>query len=221
MSLILEALRKSEAERRRGQAPGLFVEQVPVAVRRPSRRPAWIWVLPVLLVGVVAAWAWREWPRDSAQASAPMSGAVDEITAAPPATTTPPLIGTVSGSPPAPTAAPAPAPVAKAPTIPDEPMRATPSPRAPAMPLDKTLEPAAEESLPRLAELPASDRGQLPPLKLSMHVYADEPAQRFVILDGQRLHEGASPAAGVVLEQIRRDGLVLSVNGRRVLLARP
>ncbi|WP_146907237.1 general secretion pathway protein GspB [Arenimonas daejeonensis] len=86
---------------------------------------------------------------------------------------------------------------------------------------DTTPGDTTDDPLPRLAELPASDRAQLPPLKLSMHVYAEDPAQRFVILDGKRLHEGASPAAGLVLEQIRRDGLVLSVNGQRVLLARP
>jgi general secretion pathway protein B len=79
----------------------------------------------------------------------------------------------------------------------------------------------SEPPLPSLAQLPADERARLPPLKLSMHVYGDDPAQRFVILDGQRLGEGASPAAGVVLEQIRRDGLVLSVNGQRLLLARP
>jgi general secretion pathway protein B len=77
------------------------------------------------------------------------------------------------------------------------------------------------EALPSLASLDAGTRSQLPPLKLSMHVYAEEPAQRFVILDGRRLGEGASPHAGVVLEEIRRDGLVLSVDGRRLLLARP
>jgi general secretion pathway protein B len=75
--------------------------------------------------------------------------------------------------------------------------------------------------VPGLAALPASERAALPPLKLSMHVFADDPAKRFVILDGQRLGQGSSPAAGVVLEEIRRDGLVLSVNGQRLLLARP
>jgi len=81
--------------------------------------------------------------------------------------------------------------------------------------------PAPAAYLPGLEALAAADRAALPPLKLSMHVYADTPAQRFVILDGQRLGEGASPASGVVLEEIRRDGLVLSVNGQRLLLARP
>ena len=67
----------------------------------------------------------------------------------------------------------------------------------------------------------ASIHVTLPPLKLSMHVFADEPAQRFVILDGRRQGEGASPAAGVVIEEIRRDGVVLSASGRRLLLPRP
>ncbi len=75
--------------------------------------------------------------------------------------------------------------------------------------------------LPTLAQLSAGARAQLPPLKLSMHVYAATPAQRFVILDGQRLGEGASPAPGVVVQEIRRDGLVLSVNGEAMLLTRP
>ena len=41
MSLILEALRRSEAERQRGKAPGLFVEQQALARRRRRQAPAW------------------------------------------------------------------------------------------------------------------------------------------------------------------------------------
>lgn len=80
---------------------------------------------------------------------------------------------------------------------------------------------AASEILPRLADLPAAERNALPALKLSMHVYADDPAQRFVILDGRRQAEGAALADGVVLAEIRRDGLVLDAHGRRLLLPRP
>ena len=84
-----------------------------------------------------------------------------------------------------------------------------------------TADSAVDPPLPGLASLPASERAALPPLKLSMHVYSEEPARRFVIVDGQRLVEGAAPAPGIVVEAIRRDGAVLAVNGRRVLLARP
>lgn len=54
-----------------------------------------------------------------------------------------------------------------------------------------------------------------------MHVYADEPGQRFVILDGRRHAEGAVVADGLVVQEIRRDGVVLSLNGRALLLPRP
>lgn len=300
MSLILEALRKSEAERQRGQAPGLFVEQVPATRKRRARKPAWAWGLGVLLAMVVAAWGWREFARGAVDGASPTPSAgpgiaadalpaadsaapqEDPWSATPPesaANTSPPVERTSPQDVPAstrpaeiaasrlpaepsgttqdnaasvpsavvPSAEPAqaatttarePAPAWGAPqsrqiVLPAATGETAPSPAATAstgtppadvVPLDdpaSTTGAAAEEYVPRLAELPASDRAQLPPLKLSMHVYADDPAQRFVILDGKRLQEGASPAAGVVLERIRRDGLVLSVNGRRVLLARP
>ncbi|HEY9143094.1 MAG TPA: general secretion pathway protein GspB, partial [Arenimonas sp.] len=80
---------------------------------------------------------------------------------------------------------------------------------------------APTPTLPRLADLPAAERNALPPLKITMHVFADDPAQRFVILDGRRHAEGATPVDGVVIREIRRDGLVLSLRGRDVLLPRP
>ena len=45
MSLILEALRKSEAERRRGQAPDLYAELPPVARMQRQPVPVWLWVV--------------------------------------------------------------------------------------------------------------------------------------------------------------------------------
>ena len=50
MSLILDALRKSEAERRRGQAPSLY-SGLPVLTTR--QRPSWLRVLPWVVAGVL------------------------------------------------------------------------------------------------------------------------------------------------------------------------
>lgn len=73
----------------------------------------------------------------------------------------------------------------------------------------------ADTGAQRLADLGTEERQQLPPLKLSMHMWNDAPAQRFVILDGQRLGEGDRIGEAVV-EQITRDGAILAWNGRRL-----
>ena len=197
MSLILEALKKSEAERQRGKAPGLFVEQAVAPVRGRQRTPGWAYALGVLLVVVVGVLVWREWSRaDTTAVGAPPPQPSPAREAASPD------IARV----PAPVPAPAPRPVpAQTPT------------QAPTI----TELPEPTNTLPRLTDLPASERNALPPLKITMHVYADEPSQRFVILDGRRHGEGANPADGVVIQEIRRDGLVLSLRGRDVLLPRP
>lgn len=79
----------------------------------------------------------------------------------------------------------------------------------------------APPSLPSLASLPAGQRQHLPPLRLSMHVYDARPEARFVLIDGKRLQRGDDIAAGLVLEDIRPDGVVIRYNGQRFLLQRP
>jgi len=72
-----------------------------------------------------------------------------------------------------------------------------------------------------LAALPAAERQGLPALRITMHVFAAQPAQRFAIIDGHRVAEGALLGDGVVLTEITRAGVILDLHGRRVLVARP
>lgn len=64
-------------------------------------------------------------------------------------------------------------------------------------------------------ELPADVQRDLPKLAISGGVYSDNPAQRMLIVNGQVVGEGAEPAPGVVLEQIRSKTAVLKFRGYR------
>ncbi|HET6603347.1 MAG TPA: general secretion pathway protein GspB [Xanthomonadaceae bacterium] len=255
MSLILEALKKSEAERRLGQAPGLLSPTPRISHRRPA---PWILVsvAVVALAGVLAsAWwlgrsgAWAPEPathtdpapapaqRTVATSPEPTPAAAPEQIAPPPrrqhnaaastdpATRRPPHPDpSLAGSVPAPaaTATPAAAGDRSGSTEPDP--STSPATSPPAYEPESAA-PAADvppiEALPTLRELAAAERAALPPLSITMHVYAQVPARRFVLIDGRRRSEGDRLAEGLVLEQIRRDGAVLNLRGRRFLLPRP
>lgn len=71
-----------------------------------------------------------------------------------------------------------------------------------------------------VADLAPPMRGGLPPLRLSMHVFAEDAARRFAIVDGARLREGEALAEGLQVLEIRRDGLRLAWQGRVLWLPR-
>lgn len=240
MSLILDALRKSEAERRRGQAPDMY-SATPISLSSRRIDPLRLWPVLVfaLLVAIAGVVFWRG-PASTPAATAPAPAAADattderdEVAAAIAADrlANPPSAGAPTNPPPrkadasdatrtAATTSPLPAPDAGQPA-------SSPSPAFAPLPPVTNAAPSAgqdagddEPAPPSLAVLDGSERAALPPLKLSMHVWASEPARRFAIVDGQRVTEGSSLGAGVVA-QIRRDGVVLEIGGRRFLLPRP
>lgn len=250
MSLILEALRKSEAERRRGEVPGLRVELPPLAPRARRGMPAWAWfaLAGVALAPVLAFVVLRG--VDPAPAD-PVRGAASQDTAAPvdarPAgaaatadvdagmDTLPRVERIVAPAPgPAPVPAQPPAVVAATPTptpgatprataaAADIPRTPAPSAAAPAdppppRPAAATPAPLPANDLPRIAELPASQRERLPALKMTMHMWNADPTRRFVIVDGQRLVEGDRVGEATV-RTIDADGVVLDLDGQPLRL---
>jgi general secretion pathway protein B len=72
---------------------------------------------------------------------------------------------------------------------------------------------------PAYYELPFSVRKDLPALKLSMHVYAPEPAQRFIILNDSRMVEG-NAQDDLALREILPDGAVFEFKGQRFFYPR-
>ncbi|MDR7134739.1 general secretion pathway protein B [Lysobacter niastensis] len=288
MSLILDALRKSEAERRRGQSPDLYTELPPPSRRTAKRMLPWQWLALVAGTLAIAGWAargyWNESPTGAPNAVAAVdardlvdtgptpseiapSSVLGDGASIPPVTmptaamprpaTTASLPATStmtpSGFTPAPvgpaTAGPVPArtaPATQAPAKPDPPVveapvvamsAAPPRPRetlatapAPTPAIEAPPEPASParaEPSPapatvaplRLSDLSTADRQQLPPLKISMHMWGQGPSQRFAIIDGARVTEGDRIGPAVV-DEISADGVVLAWNGLRVKLPR-
>lgn len=74
--------------------------------------------------------------------------------------------------------------------------------------------------VPIYYELPYNIRQSLPDLKLSMHVYSKDPAQRFVILNNTRMVEGDKTPDDVTLQSIRPDGVILEFQGQRFFYPR-
>ena len=238
MSLILEALRKSEAERRRGQAPGLYAELPPVARTQRQSMPMWLWLLIGVAGFALVLWLIHSLRQPPAPVAIPVVTSNDhgdgtaEIAAttmdsrrpAPAAPFSPPIRTPAQAAKPAPDVTAATSPVVAPPAAPAAPDPsviaapslpvATPEPPAPSAPPTTV---AIRDDLLQLTDLAAEERKQLPPLKLSMHMWNDAPAQRFVIIDGHRLAEG-DRIGDMVLAAITTDGVVLDWNGRRLKL---
>lgn len=227
MSLILEALKKSERQRRLGKAPTLAT---PVAPLRRRRRLPLLIVLLALIAG--GWWLLRDvslptlpWLQPTAAPPAAEQQADDSAPAVlpgddvaePPIVTHQPAPAAVPSTPvvppqappPTPLEPPAPAPVA----APAAPAETAPPPAAPSSPVPAS-QPPRTAPVALIWELPYAVRRDLPELSLTMHVYADQPAERLVILNGERHHEGDVLADGLTLREIRPDGLVLEFRGQ-------
>ncbi len=110
-------------------------------------------------------------------------------------------------------------------------MPRTPSPAKPVMveppssdesgaiPLNPGSASARVDGLKLMWELPLATRQKLPEIKLSMHVFAKDPTQRFVIINGDR-HVQGDDIDSMVLSEIRADGVVFEHEGMRFLYPR-
>ncbi len=78
----------------------------------------------------------------------------------------------------------------------------------------------AGAALPSIWDLPYATRKELPDLQLTLHVYAPDPKQRFVVIKGERHVEGDDLGDGVTLHAIRVDGIVLDFKGKRFFYPR-
>ena len=197
MSFILDALKKSETERQRQNAPG--IASIPES-GQSSKGGKWIWLIVGLLVINLAVLAGIFWTR-----SDPPAEPVATTEAAPESPVATRAPATASGSTPAVTGQSA-APVAVPP------------------PTETFAPPAGAgqvtTGLPTMTELQVNGQLQLPDMHLDIHVYSAQPADRFVFVNMSKYKENETLSEGPFVREITPDGVVLDFQGRQFLLPR-
>lgn len=185
MSYLLEALRKSDRERRQSEEPALasIHLQQRFGPRRGQRR--WLGATAAFVLVLLAAGTWWVWQNGVVAlpkltfASRPESAAKPEAHAA--AETA--------------TASKAAAPSAVA----TQSLQHAPA----------ATEPPDEATLPTLGNLPATVRNRIPALRFSLHAYSDDPSRRSMVVNDRVVHEGDRIADNLTLVKITADGAVL------------
>lgn len=224
MSFILDALKKSEADRQRQSTPG--IADVAEARDRNST-PRWLWiVMGLLAVNLVVLAVLLMRP---AQEPVSPAVAVPPAATSQPAQTAEPMPTTEAATREAPSSfselvseARQRSPAAER----DEP---DPVPEAPPVVEPAARQPPATQSsapstltqvYPTLNELRASRSVQLPDLHLDIHVYAERASERFVFINMNKYSEYATLAEGPTVSEIVPEGVILDYRGRKFLLPR-
>jgi general secretion pathway protein B len=254
MSLILDALKKSEAERQRQSGPTLLE----VRVSKPRRRyPTWIIAVGALLaLNILLLLAFVLHRPATPQAGGPQ--AATSVPAAPgaaaPGAAAP--ASAPSGTVPAAAMASSPAPIAAAPVTPMGPdpglaagalvpMAPGPGAAGAAVGDVDTMEPEpgtlsqsdTAGDAQAGAHNPADDQpalppgshdanipnfsdvgGDLPDLRLDLHVYAEHVRDRYALINMHRVHEGDTLPEGPRVLAITRAGVVLQYRGQEFTL---
>jgi general secretion pathway protein B len=235
MSFILDALKKSETERQRQSVPGLMDTRL---TSRRNRLPVWAVALGILLVAnviVLAVMLMRGNPAPRAAAatavpaSTPHPPAADHFSPMDPNPANPvyapeiPVAPPATAGQPSDNVAPPPAPrPAVVPRLIDE-LKTPPvhnARRSDPVLTDEDAKADSDEVLPTINELNLSGSQTLPELHLDVHVYGNQPSERFVFINMRKYHEGTTLQEGPTVEHIRRDGVILSYHGLRFLLPR-
>ncbi len=87
-------------------------------------------------------------------------------------------------------------------------------------------DPAGPENIPREPapitywQLPDAIRADVPEIKYSVLVYDKDPAERFILINGERFREGDIYQPGLVVKEVRRDGVIFSYRLYQFLVER-
>jgi general secretion pathway protein B len=228
MSYILEALRKAERERNAGQVPDIQVvsRSAPPAQKMPMAR--WLTLCAAVIIGIIVGLVF--WIKSvptvttehvsvplataSAVVAVPVVEATSAIEAAEPQTNAARLDDLLDNTSDA------------LPIDDQQKLSAEASPAAafvvhPAPAATQAEQAQAEPELPaelkKIKEMPADYRNGFPPIRVDVHVYDEQPAKRFVMVNGRRYHEGETLSEGPRVVSIEEDGIVFNFRNEDVL----
>lgn len=205
MSLILDALKKSETERQEQGSAEFSSVPASSANTRPGR---WLWLLAALLVVNVAVLIGILLKPDAVVESEPVTAtavsasfeeqvadAIEErpLTMPPAQTTSDDLLTTTPAA----------------------------APRTVVQPAATVAQPVTRSAnIPTIDQLRLDGSLQLDELHLDIHVYSDDPAERFVFINMDKHREESRIDEGPVVREITPDGVILEHQGRSFLLPR-
>ena len=248
MSFILDALKKSENDRQRQASPALFEVKVAqprrkfplwaagLAVLLGVNMLVLVWVLlrrpetPVAQAAQAPA-STAALSSDGARNSAPPGMVTVPATVTLPTTVNIPINSAPNVSMGQSAQEPGVVGPGSTPPLADEPLLQGHEPAVPPDYDSRDYRPAltpaqagAIAAARRNGDLPSRDEvlaqgSQLPDLRLDLHVYAVNPAERFVFINMRKLREGESLPEGVRVDEITSNGVELSYRGKQFALA--
>ena len=216
MSFILDALKKSEADRQEKASPG--IADVATA-NAPGSAPRWLWIVFALLgINLVVLMAVLPRPSEvEVEPSIPTTAAAEPRTAE--TRRAQPVIAEAT---PAPVETPADEPVqaAVAEAAPDTVGDDSSAAAEAASSVPPQLPELESQTLLTFNDLRASGNVNLPDLHIDLHVYSDNPAERFVFINMNQYRERATLSEGPRVQRITTEGVILEYVGTTFLLPR-
>ena len=225
MSLILEALRKSERERAGNSgasAPAAVPRRQPMPLRERRGLGAGL-VAALVFAGLALVWLLRDGgpePGSETRAAAPSApapgpgrGASRPAAAAPAVSPSPARRASEPAREEEPAAVEEAAAVEEPEVIDLSAQLGAPAPR----PAPPQTEPAPPQA-PGLIEMPPDFQAAVPALDIQVHFYARDPDRRFVLIGGRRFRAGEQLMPGLELEEIVREGLLVEWGGERFVM---
>ena len=218
MSYILDALKKSEAERSNADQTGSG-HRVSFASTPGKQREIWPYLLALALMANAAVVAYLAWPESAPGDGAAVPGEVATVQKPQPeeeatAATAPELPArenvqeeeTEASAPVVPEEEPSVSPAESAEPAAGEPDR---SPQDNATSPDLTAE--APEDVPPIHDMPRSVQQRVPEMTFNGHVWSSRPSSRSVMINNRLLREGAR-FQGLVIEEITAAGVVFRLD---------